>query len=268
MSSLSHLKEGADIPKTERCPFCGTPVKPENLVRHLDTNHPRNADARAMREDLKREPGRAPSRSGPHFRLRRIHVAVVAAVIVLALGAYYVAPFLAPTNNLVAFCGSEGSALHYHTLLVVNTNGIQQYVPADIGISPTETAQPYVCPAGQLHVLHTHDTSGIIHDELPQSFVTASPTLGDFFSIWGQPLNPGTVWKFSGSVSAHVYTMSSGQSQDYSPNPRSIPLSAPPTGQDAYPIPQYLIFYGQNGNTGQSGGVFSGEIVFLNVTTA
>lgn len=34
--------------------------------------------------------------------------------------------------------------------------------------------------------LHTHDTSGIIHIEAPQP---RAYTLGDFFQVWGQPLD-------------------------------------------------------------------------------
>lgn len=249
--------------KSERCPFCGASVKPENLIRHLDANHPRNAEAKAMREQLRKEPGRTASgRSRPAFRLRRTHVAVILIVAALGLGAYYAAPLLSPSTDFVTAC-SGTIAVHYHTLLVVDVNGAQKEVPADIGLTPSETNPKYACPAGEDHVLHTHDGSGIIHNELP-SGIPGTPTLGDFFTIWGQPLGASDVWIYTGSVSASVYSMATHQSRDYSSNPGGIPLAEPPNGQDAYSIPQNLLYPG--GGSGESNGVFSGEIIFLNVT--
>lgn len=255
------------MPNTERCPFCGASVKAENLVRHLDANHPRNAEAQKLREELRRTPGRtAASRARPGFRLRRAHLAAILAVVVLLLGAYYVAPLLSPSGtDIVGYCGLEGTAQHYHTLLVIDVNGVQQMVPWYIGIEPQNTSQSHECPSGQLHVLHTHDGSGIIHNELPAA-IKATPTLGDFFQIWGQPLGPTLAWNYAGTVSVRVGNAGTGHTEDFSSNPGSVPLTAPPNGQDPFVIPQGLTFNGTYGN-GQSGGVFSGEIVFLNVTT-
>ncbi len=252
------------MPKNERCPFCGASVKSENLVRHLDTNHPRNAEARDLRTKLKQETGRKPAAgSRVPFRLRKIHIAVVCIVAALVLGAYYVAPILTPTSaDIVSYCGGEATAQHYHTLLDIYINGVRKDVPAEIGISPTETKPAYVCPSGELHMLHTHDASGIIHNELP-GFVKTTPTLGDFFTIWGQPLTGASVWVYSGTLSAHVVDMGTGQTKDYSSSPGTIPLYPAAGGTDSFAIPQYLLGTG----TGQSGGYFSGEIVFLNVTS-
>ena len=192
---------------------------------------------------------------------------IVAAVALLAVGGYYVLPFLSSSSvDIVSHCSPEVTAQHYHPLLVINVGGTQQVIPAEIGIAPSATNPRYQCPSGQIHILHTHDGSGIIHAEMPAS-ITRTPTLGDFFTIWGQPLSPSGVWTFSGSVSAEVHNLGSGQSQDHSANPGGILLYAPPGGTDPFAIPPNLIFNGAYG-TGQSGGVFSGEIVYLNVTAA
>lgn len=254
------------MPKAERCPFCDASVKPENLIRHLDANHPRNTEAKAMREDLRRSPARtSASRGARGFRLRRTHLAVILAVIVLALGAYYVAPLLSPSaTDVVGYCGGEGTVQHYHTLLVIEVNGLQKEVPADIGITAQETNPAHLCPSGELHALHTHDGSGVIHNELPGA-ITVTPRLGDFFEIWGQQLNPAQVWSYAGHVSAVLADATSGHVQDYSSDPGSIPLPAPSGGRESAPIPQNLIFGGAYG-TGESNGVFSGEIIYLNVT--
>src|SRR5436189_5228208 len=111
----------------------------------------------------------------------------------------------------------------------------------------------------------THDGSGIIHCELPWGDVT--PNLGEFFTIWGQPLPSGGAWIESGSVSAKVVDMDAHTTTDYSSNPASIPFDHPAGGpySNPYSIPQNLIFYGQYGN-GQSSGFFAGEVVYLNIT--
>lgn len=43
------------------------------------------------------------------------------------------------------------------------------------------------------YALHTHDASGVIHIEVRDTF---SPTLGNFFDIWHEPLSPRQFWKF------------------------------------------------------------------------
>lgn len=68
---------------------------------------------------------------------------------------------------------------HVHPELTIMVLGEKITVPENIGLSP-------VCH----RVLHTHDTSGVIHVEanFKQDF-----TLGDFFSLWGKPLSPSQI---------------------------------------------------------------------------
>src|SRR5207249_1390068 len=155
---------------------------------------------------------------------------------------------------------------------VINYNGVQEHLPGDppgesgyIGFLSQDTSSAYQCPSGGFHALHTHDGSGIIHCELPWGDVT--PSLGEFFTIWGQPLSSGRAWIYSGSVSAKVVDMDAQTTTDYSSNPASIPFDHPAGGpySNPYSIPQNLIFYGQYGN-GQSSGFFAGEAVYLNIT--
>jgi hypothetical protein len=69
----------------------------------------------------------------------------------------------------------EGTAYHIHAHLEIFGAGGQVSIPAGVGI-----------PSDCYYWLHTHDDSGIIHVEAPDSI---KPTLGDFFDIWGQPLS-------------------------------------------------------------------------------
>ena len=201
---------------------------------------------------------------------------VAVGAVALLLGYLFVVNPAPPGSNVVTYCGGEGTAAHYHPLLVIDVNGVQQPLPydpsqsADIGFihDPAYTNPSMYCPAGGIHALHTHDGSGIIHAELPSTVPTdPPPTLGDFFTIWGQPLSSSQVWSHSGTVDATVHQMSTGRNTDYSADPASIPLTLPSQGptSNPYPIPQGLIFNGQYGG-GESGGGFSGEIIWLNVT--
>ncbi len=257
---------------SRECPVCGKTIRLENLVRHYENVHPGKAVPPALvkEERVARESRR---RAVPARTTRRLpSSALVAIAIVLLLvggaGAAYVlrGGSSRPGTDVVTYCGGEGTAQHYHPLLVVNVNGAQQRIPADIGVTnePGYTNPSYYCGAGQLHALHTHDGSGIIHAELPGS-VTSTPRLGDFFSIWGEPLLPTQAWTYSGPVRATMYDMGTGTSTDYSADPRGIPLYAPSGGSDGHGIPQRLIFNGAYGN-GDSNGVFSGEIIWLNIT--
>jgi hypothetical protein len=68
---------------------------------------------------------------------------------------------------------AEGGGEHFHPHLEVYVRGREVTVPANIGIDPS---QPPQLMAG----LHTHDTSGTIHNEAGEN-----STLGQFFAIWG-----------------------------------------------------------------------------------
>ncbi len=251
------------------CPECGQSVKLENMKRHFANVHPGKDPAAAISEREHREILRASRVGGSSTATRRAALILLVVAILIGVGYFglpYIIGFQGGSNfNVVAYCGAEGSVEHYHPLLVINVNGVQKEVPADIGLSASETNPNYACTSGG-HAIHTHDGSGIIHVELPV-VPSTTPTLGNFFTIWGQPLTPATVWSFSGSVKATMYDSGTGQTTDFSSNPTSLPLYPPSQGPTAnpYPIPQSLIWGGSYGD-GSSGGVFSGEIIWLNVT--
>jgi hypothetical protein len=68
---------------------------------------------------------------------------------------------------------AEGGGEHFHPLLQVYVRGERIPLPANIGIDPTR-------PPEMMAGLHTHDTSGTIHNE-----AGTDSTLGQFFEIWG-----------------------------------------------------------------------------------
>ena len=81
-----------------------------------------------------------------------------------------------PANLLDYNLGSHQNAqFHIHQELEIEILGVQQVIPADVGISP-----------GFMHVLHTHEEDNKIHVETPYA---ATLRLKDFFTIWKQAFN-------------------------------------------------------------------------------
>jgi hypothetical protein len=73
----------------------------------------------------------------------------------------------------------EQLVYHVHAHLFIFLDGKPQTVSSQVGIPGAPLPK---C----LYWLHTHDSSGIIHVESPTQ---RTFTLGQFFDIWGQPLN-------------------------------------------------------------------------------
>ncbi len=71
----------------------------------------------------------------------------------------------------------EGQAMHIHTNLKIIADKQTIPLPANIGIDASRNC---------MTSLHTHDADGIIHVEAP---AVKYFTLGDFFAVWGKPLN-------------------------------------------------------------------------------
>ena len=81
------------------------------------------------------------------------------------------------TINGISCDAQEGSRIHIHQHLAIFDHGKSVLIPQFIGI-----------PSGAncIYWLHTHTPDGIIHIEAPRD---RSFTLGDFFAVWGQPLD-------------------------------------------------------------------------------
>lgn len=117
--------------------------------------------------------------------------------------------------------GIEGSShemlkTHVHAHLALFHRGEQIAIPAAIGIiRPFRVKDGFVGDGQGFYWLHTHDATGIIHIESPDD---RAYTLGNFFNIWGQPLNKEHVAGFKGAVHAFV------DGKPYAGNIRDIPL--------------------------------------------
>ena len=85
---------------------------------------------------------------------------------------------------------ADSEAYHIHAHLSIIRDGQVLAIPANIGI-----------PAKCTYELHTHDKTGEIHMEAPAA---KRFTLGNFFSVWGQPLSRTNIAGLTGAA-ATVY---------------------------------------------------------------
>jgi hypothetical protein len=117
---------------------------------------------------------------------------------------------------------SEQVLFHIHAHLTIFVHGAPRQVPAGIGIGPplevNETPVGAFVTGGTCFMwLHTHSPDGIIHTESP---INRTYTLGNFFDIWGQPLNRHEVGPARGPVTALF------DGRLFTGDPRQIPLLA------------------------------------------
>jgi len=117
---------------------------------------------------------------------------------------------------------AEAVLFHTHAHLTIFVGGAPRQVPAGIGIAPPlavehASAGAFVAGASCFMWLHTHAADGIIHTESPVERVY---TLGDFFDVWGAPLDSRRVGDARGAVTAFV------DGHVHPGDPRRIPLRA------------------------------------------
>jgi hypothetical protein len=98
---------------------------------------------------------------------------------------------------------------HIHAHLAIIRNGEMLALPADIGLQ------------GCAYELHTHDHWGVIHVETSEA---KKFTLGQFFSVWGQPLSKTNIAGITG-LPVTVFIDDDGQSvAEYTGNLADIEL--------------------------------------------
>ncbi len=115
---------------------------------------------------------------------------------------------------------SEQVVYHIHAHLSLFVNGQPRVVPYGIGIAPPlqyNTANGTFVNGGTcFYWLHAHAADGIMHIESPTQ---ATYTLGQYFDVWGQPLNSGQLGPVKGKLTVFV------DNKPYTGDPRLIPLA-------------------------------------------
>ena len=105
-------------------------------------------------------------------------------------------------SGLNCIAGPPASHRHAHLSLIVN--GEQIEIPAGIGVTPSPVVTAgYVnfSPTKCFYEVHTHDATGTIHLHPNQERLF---TLGQFFDVWGQPLDNNNAAGNLGPVVVYV----------------------------------------------------------------
>ena len=106
----------------------------------------------------------------------------------------------------------EGNRIHIHQHLTILDKGKPVPIPFDVG-------RP---ASGQcLYWVHTHTPDGVIHIESPTN---RTFTLGDFFQVWGQPLNTKRAASAIAATGSGMKTWVDGKA--YTGDPTAIALKA------------------------------------------
>jgi hypothetical protein len=116
-----------------------------------------------------------------------------------------------PIDGISCDASTPQLVIHVHAHLAVFVGGAARAIPKNIGILPSVGGSPCT------YWLHSHDDDGIIHVESP---ATRSFTLGDYFDVWGTPLDSSHVGPASGAVTVYV------NGQPFTGDVRGIPLAA------------------------------------------
>jgi len=106
----------------------------------------------------------------------------------------------------------EGQRVHIHQHLTILDRGTPVPVPFNVGRPAAGTC---------LYWLHTHTPDGVIHIESPSD---RTFTLGDFFTVWGQPLNTKRAASAMATGGASMKVWVDGK--PYAGDPARIPLKA------------------------------------------
>ncbi len=113
-------------------------------------------------------------------------------------------------DDLFSMCIEHATiAKHYHWELEIFISGEKQNIPANIGIQ-----------SNCMRPIHTHDISGTVHVELPEGAGNLKPTIGDFFTIWGETLSSSELLGQQGVLKASIngQTYNAAVIVDYAPS--------------------------------------------------
>jgi hypothetical protein len=128
---------------------------------------------------------------------------------------------------------SQPVAYHVHTHVSIYLNGEQLAIPTHAGFVEGTTNDCH-------YPLHTHDWSGLVH---VHGTAAGTFTLGQFFSIWGQPLSSTDVAGLVG-MPVRVFVTENGVATENTGDWSAIELTSRrhitiQVGTDITEIPQY-----------------------------
>ncbi len=171
-----------------KCELCDRELNSEaGLIQHYKAKHPGEPlpqlpakEAESANEEEQTSKKRGGIRRHQELKRKRRRTLVLGIALILVVGGGFgVYGIYNATNYPTAPFGSlpfpcaNATVLHVHPYLSIVIDGSDVAIPADIGI---------INGGGCLEPVHTHDASGIIHIEAPNT--GTAYTLGQFFQIW------------------------------------------------------------------------------------
>jgi hypothetical protein len=121
----------------------------------------------------------------------------------------------------------EGQGLHSDQHLDIYVDGQPVQIPQSIGIPPGYKADPGTTPTDFISILHTHDTSGIVHVEAPS---VTQYTLGEFFDVWGVRFTPQCLGNLCETKNKKIEVFVNGKLQ--TGDPTKVAFSLEPLSQE------------------------------------
>jgi hypothetical protein len=123
--------------------------------------------------------------------------------------------------------GEEGQGLHSDQHLDIYADGQPVQIPASIGIPPGYVAGGEPTSTDFISILHTHDTSGIVHVEAPS---VTQYTLGEFFDVWGVKFTPQCLGSLCETKDKKIQVYVNGKLQ--TGDPTKVAFSLEPLSQE------------------------------------
>jgi hypothetical protein len=121
----------------------------------------------------------------------------------------------------------EGQGLHSDQHLDIYVDGQPVQIPQGIGIPPGYRGDPGTTSTDFISILHTHDTSGIVHVEAPS---VTQYTLGEFFDVWGVKFTPQCLGSLCETKDKKIQVYVNGKLQ--TGDPTKIAFSLEPLSQE------------------------------------
>ena len=112
--------------------------------------------------------------------MKMVLIVVSASILLLLGGAWWSSNSVKSDPDVISRSG-----IHWHPALTIYVKGVQQEIPANIGVGSQYVGTPGYDPQMRMAAVHTHDDMPIIHLEFmngPGNKTDA--TLGQFFKIW------------------------------------------------------------------------------------
>ncbi len=158
-----------------KCEECGREFATEVAIsQHVKDKHGQGEGTTPGREG-EAFPPLVKKQKSKSLRKRNRHpvlIGIVVVIVVLGAGLYAVlsAAYATPFP-----CGTSETYIHIHPYLRIQIEGTNLVIPAEVG---------YLQGGNCVEPMHTHDTSGIVHIETPQTLASLNFTLSDFFKVW------------------------------------------------------------------------------------